>query len=91
MTETRYQRVARFTPSGTLDHSAKVNPAEPFVLSIPRNLIDGLGRPLRGVHTYYTYSSEQAALVDFRAAKAAKLRPLLRDFTNLDAVRLVAK
>ena len=67
--------------SGLVDHGHKLNPSRPFILAIPRNLVDGYGRPLRGVSTHYTYDDEKAAVADFRAAKAARLRPLLRDFS----------
>jgi hypothetical protein len=68
-----------------------VDPTRPFVVNIPRNLIDGLGRPLRGISNTYDYACEADAMGDYRAAKKAGLRPICRDFSDRDNVRLLGK
>jgi hypothetical protein len=68
-----------------------VNPARPFILNIARRIVDRYGRPVRGASLVYSYADEGSALADYRAAKAAKLRPLLRDFRDLDQVRVIGQ
>jgi len=85
--------VDTFIPRGELYHTGRVDAGRPIDLSIPRNLIDNLGRPLRGVANHYNYAPDQRdqAIADYQEAKRLKLRPLLRDFSDLDSVRVLGK
>jgi hypothetical protein len=79
-----------YQPSGKLTPGL-VDPSLPFVLNIPRKIVDRYGRPIRGASTVYSYATEGEAMADYRAAKSARLNPLLRDFTSPDAVRVLGK